>query len=207
MIKIPANYVVVDLETTGLDPSSDKIIEIGVKRVHLGQPNPPEAVLVRWPGLVLPQFIEDLTGITDKDLEKNGLPIEDALSWLTERISAWPLVGHNIINFDRLFLEKALNDCRPGLGHLRQLDHYIDTAGLFKALLTGIGREEGESPSGWMLRVLSTKYYGVRFSLDSACKHFGISIDLPAHRASGDVERCYHVLSHLAEGAQRGAKL
>ena len=199
MIRIPEDYAVIDLETTGLDPGSDKIIEIGVKRVHHGCPHPPEAVLVHWPKLVLSQFITNLTSITDEDLKQNGLPIQEALSWLIDRTHAWPLVGHNIIKFDRLFLDKALSDYRPGFGCFRHFYAYIDTAGLFKALVTGDHRLEGESSSDWMLRVLDTKYYGARFSLKTACEHFDISTDLPAHRAIGDVERCYQLLQHLAE--------
>ena len=36
-VRIPNQYIAVDLETTGLDPKRDRIIEIGAFRVENGQ--------------------------------------------------------------------------------------------------------------------------------------------------------------------------
>ena len=36
-VRIPNQYIAVDLETTGLDPKRDRIIEIGAIRVENGQ--------------------------------------------------------------------------------------------------------------------------------------------------------------------------
>ena len=56
-------YVAVDLETTGLDPDGDAIIEVAAITFRQGE------ILDEWSSLVnpyrsLPAFITDLTGIT-----------------------------------------------------------------------------------------------------------------------------------------------
>ena len=61
------SFVCVDLETTGLDPKRDKIIEIGAVRVERGE------ITEEWetfvdPGQKLPVRIVKLTGIRDGDL-------------------------------------------------------------------------------------------------------------------------------------------
>ncbi len=58
------DYVVVDIETTGSDPSAHRLTEIGAVRVRGGR------VLAEWstlvnPGRRIPGFIAQLTGITD----------------------------------------------------------------------------------------------------------------------------------------------
>ncbi len=61
------SYVCVDLETTGLDPKRDKIIEIGAVRVERGE------MIEEWksfvnPGQKLSERIVELTGIHDEEL-------------------------------------------------------------------------------------------------------------------------------------------
>lgn len=58
-------YVVVDLETTGGDPSSNRITEIGAVKVRDGRIVEEWTSLVR-PGRRIPSFIVKLTGITDE---------------------------------------------------------------------------------------------------------------------------------------------
>jgi len=58
-------YVVVDLETTGSDPSTHRITEIGAVKVRGGRIVEEWTSLVR-PGRRIPSFIVKLTGITDE---------------------------------------------------------------------------------------------------------------------------------------------
>lgn len=72
-------YVVVDLETTGLNGSSDTILEFGAIRVVDGQP------LERFSQLVfnetaIPRTIMELTGIDMSLMQKEGIPLNDALT-------------------------------------------------------------------------------------------------------------------------------
>ncbi len=197
MINLPPNYAVIDLETTGFHSETNKIIEIGVKLIKDHKPQPVESILINWPGLVVPAKIKELTGITTELLEQHGLPPADALSWFHATTGILPLAGHNIIRFDRPFLNNAIEDWDRSI-NLRHIGDFIDTAGLFKALITNEPRRPGEQTSVWMLRVLGLRYYGAKFSLTAACEHYNLEKHQPEHRASADVESCYEVLVHLA---------
>ena len=58
-------YIALDLETTGLNPSRDRILEIGAVRVVDGQIEETYETLVN-PGRKLDKRIEELTGITEE---------------------------------------------------------------------------------------------------------------------------------------------
>jgi DNA polymerase-3 subunit epsilon/ATP-dependent DNA helicase DinG len=108
-----------DLETTGLDSSQDRIIEIGAV---LFTPNGKEAEYTRLvnPGINIPKFITDLTGITTSMVRSNkALTIEEALAelegFLTHELGKMggdgqladlPVIGHNV-KFDLSFLQAA----------------------------------------------------------------------------------------------------
>ena len=98
------DFTALDLETTGLNPKTDKIIEIGAVRIRNGQ----EAA--RWeslvnPGVQISDFTEGLTGIRNEDL-KNAPVIEEVLPDLISFLAEDVLVGHRIL-FDYSFLKKA----------------------------------------------------------------------------------------------------
>jgi len=61
------NYVAFDIETTGLNPKYDKIIEIGAVRVRDGEPAETFSTFVN-PAKSLPARIVELTGIRDDDV-------------------------------------------------------------------------------------------------------------------------------------------
>jgi ATP-dependent DNA helicase DinG len=94
-------FTVVDFETTGLEPSESRVIEIGAVRVVPGQPAAILHSLVD-PGTPLSLPIRKLTGLTDGDLA--GRP-----SWRTLRdevarfIAGTAIVAHNAA-FERAFL-------------------------------------------------------------------------------------------------------
>lgn len=98
-------WVAIDLETTGLDPSSDRIIEIGAMRVENG------AVAGRFSQLVrldkpLPASVRELTGISDGMLAEEGIPEKEALDLFWQFAGRDPLVGYNL-PFDMEFLRAA----------------------------------------------------------------------------------------------------
>lgn len=98
------SYVCVDLETTGLNPKTDKIIEIGAVRVENGVRTESFESFVN-PGCLLPQKITELTGITDaalKDAPEIAEVLPDLLAFLREDV----LLGHSIL-FDYSFIKKA----------------------------------------------------------------------------------------------------
>ncbi len=120
--------VALDLETTGLDPQRDSIIEIGAVRMRDGQVVDEYSQLVN-PGVHLPREITDITGIGPEQLV--GQPaIEDVLSEVVRFVADVPVIGHNV-NFDMDFL------ARQGVlrGNLR-----LDTAELAAVLLPRASR-------------------------------------------------------------------
>ncbi len=96
-------YIALDLETTGLNPSRDRILEIGAVRVVDGQIEETYETLVN-PGRKLDKRIEELTGITD-EMAAGGMDTRTAVTGLVEFCGELPLLGHNIL-FDYSFLKQ-----------------------------------------------------------------------------------------------------
>lgn len=97
-------YVCVDLETTGLNPKTDKIIEIGAVRVERGRVTGMFESLVN-PLRPLGEKITELTGLTDREL-KTAPDISAALPGFLEFAGERILLGHSVL-FDYSFLKKA----------------------------------------------------------------------------------------------------
>lgn len=97
-------YVVIDIETTGLG-ESDEIIEIGAIYVKGGEICERFSTLVRCERQ-LPETVTALTGITREMLETQGIPPNEAIKLFVEFCEDNTLVGHNI-SFDMKYLQKA----------------------------------------------------------------------------------------------------
>ena len=100
-------YVSIDLETTGLNPKRDRIIEIGAIRVEQGKITEEFSTFVN-PGRKLEDRITELTGIRDEDLE-NAPELDEVFPKLLQFMGELPLLGHSIL-FDYSFLKKAAVD-------------------------------------------------------------------------------------------------
>lgn len=93
--------VAVDLETTGLDPANDRIIEIGAVKFR-GDEMLDEFQTVVDPGCPIPRYITQLTGLRDRDVE-NAPRLSEILPSLRRFIGSAPILGHNV-RFDLTFL-------------------------------------------------------------------------------------------------------
>lgn len=98
------SYVAIDLETTGLNPKTEKIIEIGAVKVINGQVTDEFSTLIN-PRRRLESNIVKLTGIEDSMLEK-APGIEEMMEGLVEFCQGFSLLGHHVI-FDYSFLKQA----------------------------------------------------------------------------------------------------
>jgi DNA polymerase-3 subunit epsilon len=101
---------VVDVETTGTNPDSDRIIELGICLFEYNRQNGRiYKVLGSWewfedPGVSIPPEITNITGITDEMVA--GHRIDDrAVNDLLGRVVL--MIAHNA-DFDRRFLERRL---------------------------------------------------------------------------------------------------
>jgi predicted DnaQ family exonuclease/DinG family helicase len=100
----PDTFVAVDLETTGLDPTLNEIIEIGAVKVVDGVVTAEFSELVR-PEKPIPEFITNLTGITPDDVVKSPR-IAEVLPDFMDFISGYRILGQNV-KFDISFLRRA----------------------------------------------------------------------------------------------------
>ena len=97
-------FVALDLETTGLDPKADEIIDIGAVRFTTRRIEDEFATLIRPSGHIS-GFITRLTGITDAMVAR-APRLDDVLDDLADFLGNAVIVGHNI-RFDLGFLEAA----------------------------------------------------------------------------------------------------
>lgn len=125
---LPEDYVALDLETTGLDPEYDSIIEIGMVRVRRGEVTAEYSTLVN-PGMEIDEFITDLTGITN-DMLASAPAIAEVLPTARDFLGDDIILGHNI-NFDINFI---YDNCeRQGLSPVS--NGYIDTMRISRRVL------------------------------------------------------------------------
>ena len=101
----PEQFVTVDIETSGLDLGKDLILSIGAVRFD-GR----EFYRLINQKVDIPEQITNLTGITATMLDKEGIPLINALEELKTFIGTMPLVGYNF-RFDVAFLDRELKKC------------------------------------------------------------------------------------------------
>ncbi len=97
-------YIVVDLETTGLAPKTDRILEVGAWKVENGGFVQKFHRMVD-PGMKIPERITQLTGITDSMVQGQPM-IDTVIREFIEFAGELPLLGHNLM-FDYAFLKHA----------------------------------------------------------------------------------------------------
>ncbi len=100
-------FVVLDLEMTGLNPKLDHIIEVGALRVRGGVCVEELSFFVN-PKMQIPQKVMELTGIRQEEVD-GGLSEEEAYQKTKEFLGDDILLGHHVI-FDYSFLKQlAIN--------------------------------------------------------------------------------------------------
>ena len=98
--------IAIDLETTGINPEHNRIIEIGAIRVETGEVF---HTLVN-PKMPLREKIVEITGITE-ELLQDAISEEEAIKGFVEFLKEDTiLLGHNI-SFDHSFLVLAMKRC------------------------------------------------------------------------------------------------
>jgi predicted DnaQ family exonuclease/DinG family helicase len=127
------DFIAIDVETTGLDPKTDRIIEVGAVRFSAGEPCGEYTTFVN-PEMLLPRSITLLTGIQNEDVA--GAPrFEEIAGIFLGFIGEMPLCGHQI-DFDLNFLNGELK--KTGRGKISSPE--IDTALLSRIIVPSIGR-------------------------------------------------------------------
>ena len=102
-INVPS-YIILDIETTGLDPKKDQMIEIGALKIDGSEENIFHSLIANKK---IPEQIQKLTGISQKDIDEDGKDESQVLAKLLEFIEGQVIVGYNI-NFDISFINEQL---------------------------------------------------------------------------------------------------
>lgn len=96
-------FTIVDVETTGGSPFFNRVIEVGAIRVVNGEVVDRFNSLIN-PGVEVPEFITELTGIKNSDVE-NAPAFVDVREELLEFFRGSTFVAHNV-GFDYSFLRR-----------------------------------------------------------------------------------------------------
>jgi DNA polymerase III epsilon subunit family exonuclease len=103
---LPREFVVLDLETTGLDREKHEIIEMAALRVHVDTSTADSFQVLVKPEKRIPKRITELTGITQEMVEQDSMSLPDALPAFLDFLADSPLVIFNA-EFDMGFLQVA----------------------------------------------------------------------------------------------------
>ncbi|MFQ6772849.1 MAG: PolC-type DNA polymerase III [Clostridia bacterium] len=103
--KMKGEYVVFDIETSGLSPETDEIIEIGAVKIQDDKIVSTFSVLIK-PSFPVSEEITNLTGISNEMLE-NCESINNVMPDFYKYCHGATLVGHNLEDFDFKFVDKT----------------------------------------------------------------------------------------------------
>jgi len=168
ILKPISDFVLFDIETTGLDSKIEKITEISALKIVNLQVVEVFTTLVN-PGIPISPFISDITGITNDMVQDAPAPKEAVRSFL-EFATGFVLAGHNIKRFDFGFIYKVAEE---DLNILVEND-YLDSLSLARALLPDLESR----------------------SLESLADYYNVSYQ-GAHRAEADCRINLEVIKNL----------
>jgi DNA polymerase III epsilon subunit family exonuclease len=103
---LPREFIVLDLETTGLNPELHEIIEFGAIRANRDSDTHSCFQSFVKPKKKIPRRITELTGITQASVDAEGRALEEVFPEFLAFIGDLPLVTFNAA-FDMRFLQKA----------------------------------------------------------------------------------------------------
>ncbi|MBR4287195.1 MAG: 3'-5' exonuclease [Clostridia bacterium] len=122
IISFPLDYTVIDLETTGLNPENELIIEFAAAKVRNGKIVDTFQQLCD-PGFPIPPVITGITGISNDMVRLCPNPrsvLPDYLDFIGDDL----VVGHNVL-FDVRFITRSAEVFK---------NNYIDTMKIFRKL-------------------------------------------------------------------------
>jgi len=100
-------YAIIDLETTGGQPTQDRITEVAIF-IHDGEKVVDQFDTLLNPGRPIPAFISQLTGITN-DMVRDAPKFHEVARKIVEMTEGCVFVAHNV-RFDYSFLKKEFAD-------------------------------------------------------------------------------------------------
>lgn len=131
------DYVAFDLETTGLSPEKDQIIEIGAVKIRDGKISGKYNCIIH-PEIEVSDFIINLTGISRDMLEK-GISLKEGVEGFLEFSEDFPVLGHNVM-FDYKFMKMAAASFKQNFEK-----QGVDTLQVARKLLSGLENKKLET--------------------------------------------------------------
>lgn len=189
------SYIVWDLETTGLDPNTDKIVELAALTVVEGIVTQTHSVILNN-GIDIPAQASAVHGITREMCEAEGADPKLALLDLAQMLLNNPAnLTHNGFKFDIPFLIANLKSTNIDPQLITALEQHlydtgIDTAVLYKArnMVPPMMRSSEESFKQFADRVMAVRVYGLKYNVAHCCQQLGIdTASITLHRALGDI--------------------
>ncbi|MBE8162956.1 MAG: 3'-5' exonuclease [Bdellovibrionaceae bacterium] len=171
------NFIAFDLETTGLYPELDKIIEVGAVKYINGQVDSVFSTLVD-PEQAIPAMATKINGITN-DMVKGKPLIQNTLEALTQFCQDFIMVAHNA-TFDFQFLQTNFKRCKMQAPN----SLVVDTYGMAKKIVPGLPN----------------------YKLGTLVQHFNIQSEV-FHRAEDDAKYCAEVFMNLVKKVTGGPSL
>jgi len=189
-VEVP--LVVVDVETSGLNPEVDRVVEIGIVLYRAGREVAHYGTFVK-PGddFKMPEDVRRVHGIGDDQIQQGLAPI-DVLLWIVQHLRGYVPVAYNV-PFDRsMLMAEAFRACVP------QTVEAVSTATqqAVSALLPEILLPDTEwvDPLVWARHF---QKYEKSKKLADVAQRLGVSI-APTHRALDDARATGEVLMKLA---------
>lgn len=103
---LPRRFIVLDLETTGLDSQRHEIIEFGAIRANMDSNLQDTFQTLVKPKRKVPRHITEINGISQAMVDADGIELADALNQFVEFAQDLPIVAFNA-DFDMRFLLSA----------------------------------------------------------------------------------------------------
>jgi len=202
-IAIPREYVVWDLETSGLDPQEDKILEVAALKIRDGQVvEKYEAILNH--GIEIAEAVSRVNHLTKDICEKEGIDPKEGMIKLARMIvQTEKHVTHNGFKFDIPFLINSLEklgipeESMTRLKNKCTYDH-IDTAVIYKGHKLGKPIGDDEAFIHYCHQITRIFAKGVKYNVSIACEELGIDkTAVVQHSAGGDIELTNEILKKL----------
>jgi DNA polymerase III epsilon subunit-like protein len=177
------NAFVIDLETGGLSPKSNPILEIGFLTIFNGRVTGEGSVMVTPGDLEVTEYCRDLHSKRDFS---HAVGIREALAVLSDAVFDYSseygvtpfVIGHNFLQFDARFLQAAAERC-----------HLPDPLATESFSRNTFDTQIIARPLKQLRNVRSV-------ALARLAKHFGIG-EFDAHTALGDCKATAELYAHL----------
>lgn len=204
---LPDTYMVFDTETTGVQVSQSRILQLGFCCVENREVVKSDSFLINHgPDLEIPEGAFKVHGINVEKTLAEGVPFADVINRIVDMFEAWRqrgfmFVGHNMMSFDAPLFE---NECRRAKRQFKfNENEIVDTGMIVKARQLGMSYRLNDTLRSFAKWVSEVRARGIYWSLDRYCYDYyklkeasGISKE-DAHDAGVDCRLTHFLLEQL----------